>query len=40
MIKQLFLWILQYNIKKSLKIQESFLIDREIRKFDIVVIQK
>jgi len=28
MIKQFFLWILQYNIRKSLKIQESFLIDR------------
>ena len=40
MIKQFFLQILQYNIRKSLKIQESFLIDREIRKFDIIVIQK
>ncbi len=40
MMKQFFLQILQYNIRKSLKIQESFLIDREIRKFDIVVIQK
>ncbi len=40
MIKQFFLRILQYNIRKSLKIQESFLIDREVRKFDIVVIQK
>jgi len=32
--------ILQYNIRKSLKIQKSFLIDREIRKFNIIVIQK
>jgi len=40
MMKQFFLQILQYNIRKSLKIQESFLIDREIRKFDIVIIQK
>ncbi len=39
-MKQLFLRILQYNIRKSLKIQESFLINREIRKFDIIVIQK
>ena len=40
MMKQLFLQILQYNIRKSLKIQESFLIDKEVRKFDIVIIQK
>ncbi len=40
MIKQFFLWILQYNIRKSLKIQESFLIDREVCKFDIIIIQK
>ena len=40
MIKQSFLQILQYNIRKSLKIQKLFLINREIRDFDIVVIQK
>ncbi len=40
MTKQSFLWILQYNIRKSLKIQKSFLINREVRDFDIVVIQK
>ncbi len=40
MTKQLFLQILQYNIRKSLKIQESFLINREVRRFDIVIIQK
>ncbi len=40
MTKQSFLRILQYNIRKSLKIQESFLIDREVREFDIVAIQK
>ncbi len=40
MTKQSFLWILQYNIRKSLRIQESFLIDREVREFDIVAIQK
>ncbi len=40
MIKQSFLRILQYNIRKSLRIQESFLIDKEVREFDIVVIQK
>ena len=40
MIKQSFLWILQYNIRKSLKIQKSFLINREVRDFDIIVIQK
>ncbi len=40
MIKQSFLWILQYNIRKSLRIQESFLIDRKVREFNIVVIQK
>jgi len=40
MIKQLFLQILQYNIRKSLKIQKSFLINREICKFNIIIIQK
>ncbi len=40
MIKQSFLQILQYNIRKSLKIQKSFLIDREVHDFDIIVIQK
>ncbi len=40
MIKQSFLWILQYNIRKLLRIQESFLINREVREFNIVVIQK
>ena len=40
MIKQSFLWILQYNIRKSLKIQKSFLINKEVRDFDIIVIQK
>ncbi len=40
MTKQSFLWILQYNIRKSLRIQESFLINREVREFDIVAIQK
>ncbi len=40
MTKQSFLQILQYNIRKSLKIQKSFLINREVRDFDIVVIQK
>ena len=40
MIEQLFLQILQYNIRKSLKIQESFLINRKVRKFDIIIIQK
>ncbi len=40
MIKQSFLQILQYNIRKSLRIQESFLIDREVREFNIVAIQK
>ncbi len=39
-IKQFFLWILQYNIRKSLKIQKSFLINREIHNFNIIVIQK
>ncbi len=34
MIKQSFLWILQYNIRKS------FLINREVQNFNIVVIQK
>ena len=40
MMKQFFLRILQYNIRKSLKIQKLFLINREICKFDIIVIQK
>ncbi len=40
MTEQSFLQILQYNIRKSLKIQESFLINKEIREFDIVTIQK
>ncbi len=40
MTKQSFLRILQYNIRKSLRIQESFLIDREVREFNIVAIQK
>ncbi len=40
MIKQSFLQILQYNIRKSLRIQESFLIDKEVCEFNIVVIQK
>ncbi len=40
MMKQFFLWILQYNIRKSLKIQESFLIDKKVHKFNIVIIQK
>ncbi len=39
-MKQSFLQILQYNIRKSLKIQKSFLINRKIRDFDIIVIQK
>ena len=40
MTNQIFLQILQYNIRKSLKIQKSFLIDREVCKFNIIVIQK
>ncbi len=40
MTKQSFLRILQYNIRKLLRIQESFLIDRKVREFDIVAIQK
>ncbi len=40
MIKQSFLQILQYNIRKSLKIQKSFLINRKVHDFNIVVIQK
>ncbi len=40
MIKQSFLRILQYNIRKSLRIQESFLINKEVREFNIVTIQK
>ncbi len=39
-MKQSFLWILQYNIRKSLRIQESFLINREVCEFNIVAIQK
>ncbi len=40
MTKQSFLRILQYNIRKSLRIQESFLIDKEVHEFNIVAIQK
>ncbi len=40
MIKQSFLQILQYNIRKLLRIQELFLINREVYEFNIVVIQK
>ncbi len=40
MMNQIFLRILQYNIRKSLKIQKLFLINREVRKFNIIVIQK
>ena len=40
MIKQSFLQILQYNIRKSLKIQKLFLINRKVHDFDIIVIQK
>ncbi len=40
MTKQSFLRILQYNIRKLLRIQESFLINREVREFNIVAIQK
>ncbi len=40
MIKQSFLQILQYNIRKSLKIQELFLINKEVREFNIITIQK
>jgi len=40
MIKQSFLRILQYNIRKSLKIQKSFLINREVHEFNIIIIQK
>ncbi len=40
MMKQSFLRILQYNIRKSLRIQESFLINKEVREFNIVIIQK
>ncbi len=40
MTKQSFLQISQYNIRKLLRIQESFLINREVREFDIVAIQK
>ena len=38
MMNQFFLQVLQYNIRKSLKIQKSFLINRKIHKFDIIVI--
>ncbi len=40
MMNQIFLWILQYNIKKSLKIQKSFLINKEVCKFNIIIIHK
>ncbi len=40
MMNQIFLRILQYNIRKSLKIQKLFLINRKVRKFDIIIIQK
>jgi len=40
MIKQSFLQILQYNIRKLLRIQESFLINKEVHEFNIVTIQK
>jgi len=40
MIKQSFLRILQYNIRKSLRIQELFLINKEVHEFNIVAIQK
>jgi len=40
MIKQSFLQILQYNIRKSLKIQELFLINKKVCEFNIVAIQK
>ncbi len=40
MIEQSFQQILQYNIRKSLKIQKSFLINRKVRDFNIIVIQK
>jgi len=40
MMKQSSLQILQYNIRKSLRIQESFLIDKEVHEFNIVIIQK
>ncbi len=39
-MKQSFLRILQYNIRKSLRIQELFLINRKICEFNIVAIQK
>ncbi len=39
-MNQIFLRILQYNIRKSLKIQKSFLINKEVRKFNIIIIQK
>ncbi len=40
MTKQSFLQILQYNIRKSLRIQESFLINKKVHEFDIIAIQK
>ncbi len=40
MIKQSFLQILQYNIRKPLKIQKSFLINKKVRNFNIIIIQK
>ncbi len=40
MTKQSFLQILQYNIRKSLKIQKLFLINKEVRDFNIIIIQK
>ena len=40
MIKQSFLQILQYNIRKPLKIQKLFLINKEVHDFNIVIIQK
>ncbi len=40
MTNQIFLRILQYNIRKLLKIQKSFLIDKEVYKFNVIIIQK
>ena len=40
MMNQSFLQILQYNIRKLLKIQKLFLINKKVRDFDIVIIQK
>lgn len=36
----MFLQILSYKIRKSLKIQKSFLIDRKVHDFNIIIIQK